>query len=504
MKINRISANQNVNQKINFTAGKVDMYSDFDGTYFPEKHSNMYNLSQDGKKGLNDYFKSFKRFFANVQDDFSFKITTGRTFGEFQTVSELIKSNGIEMPFPDAVITKNGADEYAKITSDKSFYKNGEFPFSYEKPNAEKEQAIKAETNWDFSLKSKLRQILEKYNFHIIEHDSENSAADYGHKSLMAHVRYDDFELRDNMAPQSEWKVGLRNDGNLKLYVSFPYDMLHAGERKAAYEEIKQAFDNFLIDEKCVKYSFKEYRDKIGGQRPVIEYAPQMENGMPLSKLYDTRKAVEKAIKDKDLVIVAGDGKNDLEMLNPLNYIETKDLSPELRKNIKDASIENIESILKNSAVAERIKKLPFIGIVIKNEESPINQFLSNFKPLGKIVEIENGKLQGGIKQAVKMYASENDEFAENMSENLKKELGFIKKKVVETVEETKEAVKSSEPIEEIKTGAKEAAETLVEVASDSGKNAKSGKGGKIAAIAAAITAGIGAVVMYFRKGEKS
>ena len=159
---------------------------------------------------------------------------------------------------------------------------------------------------------------------------------------------------------------------------------------------------------------------------------------------------------------------------------------------------------MKNSAVAERIKKLPFIGIVIKNEESPINQFLSNFKPLGKIVEIENGKLQGGIKQAVKMYASENDEFAENMSENLKKELGFIKKKVVETVEETKEAVKSSEPIEEIKTGAKEAAETLVEVASDSGKNAKSGKGGKIAAIAAAITAGIGAVVMYFRKGEKS
>ena len=492
MKISRIySVSQNTNQNINFTAGKVDMYSDFDGTYFPEKHSNMYNLSQDRKKSLDDYFKSFKRFFTTVHDDLSFRITTGRTFGEFQTVSELIKSNGMEMPLPDALITKNGADEYLKLGSDRNFYQNGEFPFSYAKPNKEKEKAIQAETNWDSSLKAKLKQILEKYNFQVIEHDSENSAADYGQKSIMAHVRYDDFELRENMKPQSEWKAGLRNDGNLKLYVSFPYDMLHAGERKAAYEEIKQAFENYLIDEKGIKYVWKEHRDKVGGQRPVIEYAPQMKNGMPLGKLYDTKKAVEKAIKEKDLVIAAGDGKNDLEMLNPLNYIETDDLSSELRKEIREASNENIKDILKNSTVIERLKKLPFIGIAVKNEERKINIFWRNFKQFGKIIEVENGNLQDGIKQAIKIYASENTEFAKNMSETLKEELGLIKKKVANADAEIKE-------------GAKNTASAMVEIASDTGKNAKNGKTGKIAAAVAAITAGIGAITMFFKKGEKS
>ena len=498
------SRKENPSQKINFTAGKVDLYSDFDGTYFPEKHSRMYNLPQEDLNGLNKYFKSFKLFFQNLREDLSFRITTGRTFGEFQTVSELIKSKGVEMPLPDALITKNGSDEYLKTGSDRAFYRSGEFPFSYSKPNSKIEKAIKAETNWNSSLRAKLRQILEKYNFQVIEHDSENPATDYGQRSIMAHVRYDDFELKEGLKPNSEWKVGLRNDGNLKLYVSFPYDMLHADERKAAYEEIKTAFESYLTADKKVKYHMEEYRDKIGGNRPVIEYVPLMNDGTPLNKLYDTKKAVEKAIKTNDLVITAGDGKNDLEMLNPLNYIETDDLAPELKKEIQEVSDKNIAKILENSTVVERLRKLPFVGIVVKSEDSTINSLLSHFKQFNKIIEIENGKLQEGISQAIKMYAKDNSEFAESMSEKLKTELGLIKKQVAEAAEEVQETIKPAEVIEEIKNEVKETTPTLVEVASDTSKKAKGTSGGKIAAIVAAITAGIGAIAMLFKKGEKS
>lgn len=500
MKVNCITSLKS-NQTVNFTAGKVDVYSDFDGTYFPEKHSRMHDLPQEDNVKLKDYFKVLKKFFNNTKDDITFKITTGRTFGEFQTISELIKSKGIEMPLPDALITKNGSDEYLKTGSDRQFYKSGQFPFSYAEPNPEKEKAIQAETGWDSSLRAKLRQILEKYNFHVIERDSENPVTDYGQKSIMAHVRYDDFELKDGLKPNSEWKVGLRNDGNLKIYVSFPYDMLHANERKAAYEEIKEAFAKYLTDERNVKYISKEYRDEIGGKRPVIEYTPQMQDGNPLSKLYDTKKAVERAIKENDFVITAGDGKNDFEMLNPLNYIETSDLDPKLQKEIQNVSDKNIESILKNATIVERIKKLPFAGILIKSEENEISSILTHFKKYCKIIEAENGKLQEAIKQAIKTYADKNTDFVSNMSENLKKELGLIEKKVIETAENIQETIKPN--AEEIKTEVKEAATTLVEVASDTAKEAK-GKGGKIAAIAAAITAGAGAVLMFFKKGDKS
>ena len=492
MKVNCIQSS-----KVNFTAGKVDLYSDFDGTYLPEKHSNLYNLSEEKTTALNDYFSKFKKFLKETKNDLNFRITTGRTFGEFQTVSELIKSKGITMPFPNSVIMKNGSDEYIKSGSEKAFYSSGKFPYDYNIPNQGKENDIKASTNWTSELKNKLKEILSKYNLQIIEHDSENSAADYGQKSLMAHVRYDDFELSDGIKPQSEWKIGLRNDGNLKIYASFPYDMLHADERKAAYKEILTAFENYLTDDKNIKFIRQEYRDKIGGNRPVVEYSPQMEDGTPLNKLYDTRKAVQKAILENDLVITAGDGKNDYEMLNPLNYIETKDLKPEIQKELKNISETNIETILKEPQIAERIAKLPFIGIIVKSENNEWAKILKHFEQYGKIMEIENGKLQDGLTEAIKKYANDNKEFAQNMSEKFKTALGFIKEQANEAAEAVVEGVKPSEN----KTPTNQATDEIIEVAGETSKKAK-GKGGKIAAIIAAIGAGISAIYLAFKEKE--
>ena len=56
----------------------------------------------------------------------------------------------------------------------------------------------------------------------------------------------------------------------------------------------------------------------------ILVYTPKID-GNELTKVFDTKEAVSKAIKNNDLVIVAGDGSNDFEMLNPLEYISKQE-----------------------------------------------------------------------------------------------------------------------------------------------------------------------------------
>ena len=50
-----------------FTAGKVNVYSDFDGTYFPSSHSRINNLQYGHAKWLNEYFYDFGNFLNNIE-----------------------------------------------------------------------------------------------------------------------------------------------------------------------------------------------------------------------------------------------------------------------------------------------------------------------------------------------------------------------------------------------------------------------------------------------------
>ena len=290
------------NNKINFTAGQVSLYSDFDGTYFPGKHSELEGISPERTRELKDYFDNFRPLLKD--DDFHFTITSGRTLGEFQTVADLMKSKGIQMTMPDTFIAKNGADEYTRVATDSEYYNQGKFPFKYGEVNTQKREEIKNVTGWHDKIKDKLREILKKHSLEIIECESENSAKDYGQGSIMSHVRYDEFELKDGMDARSDWKVGLRKDGKLKLYTSFPYDMLHVGPRSYVYDQIKEEFEKYL-EENGVKFVRTEGRDDIGSKRPTLTYVPELPDGTPLTKLYDTKKAVLEAVKNNDLVITA-------------------------------------------------------------------------------------------------------------------------------------------------------------------------------------------------------
>lgn len=75
----KVSANlsTNFNSPV-FTAGRIEFYSDFDGTYFPFRHSKLHNISENETEYLNKYFQNLNSFFYSKKNNFSFKITTGR------------------------------------------------------------------------------------------------------------------------------------------------------------------------------------------------------------------------------------------------------------------------------------------------------------------------------------------------------------------------------------------------------------------------------------------
>lgn len=476
MVITRINfVNKTNSNQISFKAGKVDFYSDFDHTYFPGQQSAMKNTSPESHPGLVKYFDDFKKFLNNTRDGLKFHITSGRTFGEFETIAWQIKESGFKMTLPDTFIAKNGSDEHIRVCTDEDFYKNGKFPFKYDVTNKEKENEIKAATNWDGpKIKAKLKELLKEHDFRIIEHDSENSVSDYGYKSLFYHIGKDDFQLKnDGMPPQGAWIAGLRNDGNLKIYMSYPYDMDFVPERLEVSKDIRTKVDNF-IDEMGAKVTIVSNDcDRNCGNRPTVVFTPRMdesyryasmskEDDLTLTKLYDTKQAVKRAIKNNDLVIVAGDSSNDFNMLNPAMYIDLpENIHPKIAMHktspenflkwlqldpIKDAeTIKRCNINLESHAkIIKQIEDLPFIGIVVKNEDkgNPLSEIVKAYGKgkYPKIIEVDPLHLEDGVRQAIKMYAEKNPEYAKKLSHDLKKEvLGIVEElkkndKVIEVV----------------------------------------------------------------------
>lgn len=444
--INNITYNTQ-RQNLSFGAGKVDAYFDFDNTYCPASHSGLKHMSPSEHPGFVDYCTSLKNFFNNTRDGLSFHITTGRTLGEYDAVSHLIRMRGFELPLPDSVITKNGSDEYIKQGTDAEFYQGGKFPFSPACTNTQKEKDIKALTGWDGQkIKEGLKKIFASHDLRIVEADSEHGVGDYGSRSLFSDgkLRYEDrLDVKYGMNPTSDWNVGLRNDGNCKIFYTLPYDMSYCPERISARDAINDEIHTLLTDIGAKTYSYsKENQHECGG-RPFTVIEPMVDEDLRgctaikdvdygLTKLYDTQQAVKKAIRDNDLVIVAGDSSNDRLMLNPARYLDIDyGTFPDLYDDSgypKDFLKSLEQNPEKYSKIIKQLEDLPFIGIVVKNDrkDSPLGDIVDAFgsgSKYQKIIEVENGHLEDGIREAVKLHASKNPEFMQKLSPDLRKEI---------------------------------------------------------------------------------
>ena len=60
-------------------------------------------------------------------------------------------------------------------------------------------------------------------------------------------------------------------------------------------------------------------------------------------------------------------------------------------------------------------------SIVIKNKNSKLKKLIEAFEKLGKVVAVDTGKIDEGIKAIIKKHALNNETFKNAMSENLHK-----------------------------------------------------------------------------------
>ena len=424
MKINKIEKSYT---NIGFKAGKVKVFSDFDKTFLPARHKVFATFyKKDFIDAIENYFKNFKKFLNNTREGLNFTITTGRTFGEFLTMAEIARNRKFEMPLPDSLIVKNGSDEHLRVGTDEEFYKGGAFPFRYEITNKEKENKLKELTGWDgVKAKKIIKDVLNSFNLRIVEADSENSASDYGTRSLFSAGNLkDESKCIFDDVKQSELTAGLRRDGNLKVTVVYPTGLNHLTRTNLIMNiasKIRSELEkNNIGFERILEHDCKN--------RQVITYLPTKK----LTKHYDPAEALLKAKKNNDLVIVAGYSSNDIPMLKPWLYLEHF-LTPEQKeKYIKTLRAVNSSDFLKkldeegNEELAKIYKEMPFVGIIVKHSNGENNLSELNLHTKGKykkIIVVDEANLENGIKDAIKLYSEQNPNFKKELSKDLEKEV---------------------------------------------------------------------------------
>lgn len=433
----RIEKIQNSYNRPSFKAGKVRVFSDFDKTFLRSSHKDFVkNYDREFVNAIRENFKSFKEFLNNTREGLKFTITTGRTFGEFLTMAEVARERKFGMPLPDTLIVKNGSDEHIRTGTDEDFYNGGEFPFKYEVTNKEKEAKIKEISGWDGpKFKKIIKDILKSYDFRIVEADSENSVSDYGSRSMFSQGKIP-YELGKLFygTDKADWSIGMRKDGNLKMFFTIPADMFDIDERRNVYNDMQTK-----ISEKAraegIKHTFGDGPKMING-RSCLSYVPEIPkktDNHKLTKFYDTHEAFQEAKKNNDLVIVAGDSSNDLEMLNPGYYLIDY-FTEDMYKRHGGIQLEYdaqypiglIELLDKDPEIAEIYMKMPFRGVIVRQTDG--ENKLKELKPFTsgkyqKIIIVDEGELQSGIKQSIKAYAEQNPKYKEKLSPDLKKQI---------------------------------------------------------------------------------
>lgn len=293
---------------INFKAGKVHLFSDFDGTYFPAKQGDV--KKDINNQNLLDYAQKMDKFFKSTKQDLDFHITTGRDFASYKEVSELLKSKEIPLTLPQSFITDNGWKEYCIKNNSEEFYQNGKFPYD------------------------------------------EN------------------------------------------VFSARP----HSGEK---------------------------------------------------SKAYHPKAILDNTKTNSDLIIVAGNHGNDKEMLNPLKYLNLKKYEQKsqnkyfFKKDMNEKLIDlkdvyngvntertnKLRKEFKESGLLKEIEDLPVYSIIVKNPKKNLTEdlklLLETFRSTGKIIEVETGKLDDGIKTSVKKYAEFSPKFKAGMTEKFSEIVGI-------------------------------------------------------------------------------
>lgn len=395
MKISAITCNKIPYNS--FKAGKTQIFSDFDGTYFPY-HQNILreqNTHPDVLK-MQTMQSKMNEFIGDKKDKISLIITTGRSKAEMQYLLNNIRKNKILFFAPEYFIFRDGSEKCEIKCNDEKLNLTTQAPESF----MPKKQ-----------LKSTMIGIIKKIDPEITVFEDKINKIEKDYLDESIEYEYKKAEIRN------KGYVSINVEDNGLVEIVFPYEYKNYFEIK---EEIKKWVEkNNAPVEVVSKYLDSNYYipyQKDHGNRYTCEIAesiilrPKICNETT-DKLNAPKEAVKKIIEknSNDLVIVTGDGGNDETMLNPLNYLDLYGI--EVDKSLP------MDEILEDKEVIKALKKLPLVPIVA-GEGKP----LSNILELKQILDrkririIQHAKnpeneLLAKIKRGMHEYSDRNDEY---------------------------------------------------------------------------------------------
>ena len=93
-----------------------------------------------------------------------------------------------------------------------------------------------------------------------------------------------------------------------------------------------------------------------------------------------------------------------------------KDLQKVYSKN-DSAYIKTLRQELTENGFLRKLEELPMYSIIINKPNTKLQPLVDTFSHIGKVISVECGKLDEGIKEAIKNHALVNKQFKESMSE---------------------------------------------------------------------------------------
>ena len=228
---------------------------------------------------------------------------------------------------------------------------------------------------------------------------------------------------RKMLSPVPENWAAFKDNGNLEFHINFP--SAYSNDRN-----IYQISDNLYKELRDAGFDFahRVHESKKGRTFGDISVRPLV-NGEGINKLFDTKAQAKKIMEGKlnDLVLVAGDDKNDLRMLDLFEYIDLEKgesrISEKNLRKIYDLPVISIYVDNAASKTKEAVMTTKTAGMPIEELEQYFNSD-GNIRFIHVIPDNTVGKpksLLEGAQIAVREYAKRNPEFRKNLSPEMKK-----------------------------------------------------------------------------------
>ncbi|MEW5820492.1 MAG: hypothetical protein AB1782_09910 [Cyanobacteriota bacterium] len=400
--------------RVSFGAGKVYLWFDNDGTFIPYRNRTELNsqvTKQGGRKALSKRFNRFREFLEKSQGTVQLNISTGQNISKFLNVIANLNSKCHFYVLPEKVAVNDGGDlfeiareEVNPVAKDNENALNRikkMFGFIIGKGNTDrkesarfqnyslnldKRQEIIDKTNWNYQfIKDTVTKALNDKGFRVFD-----ESKDFGSEGIG--------KLKDFRKKHQRGNVAVIIDGGeFNFFIRLlPEEGSHFSHHNLSVinNDIRTA-----LYERNIKFSLKKnLKDNANAFMPTLRIVPIIDN-MPVSKAYDITKIVKKAKEENDLVIVAGDGDNDIRMLNPDTY-----------QNI----VPREELPLRGIAITHPTK--------FHNSRDLLN--LARKKENKEFITISTPEaLLSTVKRTIRAYAEKNPEFKQALNPNVAQDI---------------------------------------------------------------------------------